>query len=162
MSGGVPGAPPVKCFPHSAGVIFAKVGRSDAPTTGQRRTVTEAGHRPRRRLIGRRVCAPTRRRRSGGRVALTGMRVAAPAYAADYGPRAHLRRLSSSRHSSDNLRPHLPGTEAPMPICASCTGRSRSVQGWCRGCRGVCLPPRIVPHLQRETALERTKTDEDM
>ena len=45
MSGGVPGAPPVKCFPHSAGVIFAKVGRSDAPTTGQRRTVTEAGHR---------------------------------------------------------------------------------------------------------------------
>ena len=49
MSGGVPGAPPVKCFPHSAGVLFAKVGRSDngpeADRHGGRTSAAAAAHR---------------------------------------------------------------------------------------------------------------------
>ena len=133
MSGGVPGTPPVKCFPHSAGVIFVKVGRSDAPTTGQRRTVTEAGHRP-RRVIGRRVCAPTRLRRSGGRVApartsrhscvCSRLRATAP-------PSEALHRLLITALTISGRISRVPRLRRR---CASCTDRSRSVQGWSHGC----------------------------
>ena len=56
MIGGVPGAPPVKSFPHSAGVLFAKVGRSDnGPEADRHGGGASGGECARRHVVAARV-----------------------------------------------------------------------------------------------------------